>query len=401
MKILHVNNNFHFVGGTEQYLHSICSELNSLGHRNAVMYDTAHTDDHTDAAENRYIIPSLDDFNGRLSGEVAGRVKSVVKEEKPDVIYLHNIHNPDTVQLLADLAPVVKFVHDHEFYCPKGIRILNDRLCRNSKSLVCMVNALRGNGYRCMGGRSELGAILKKSRQLVLNKRAHHKIKKFIVASHHMKDNLISLGYEADMIRVIPYFTDIPDGVTQANGQNNILFTGRLSPEKGLDILIDILALVKTDFMCIIIGDGPSHYVSILRERVRERSLDSNVEFLGWVDNKYLGKYYEESAFLVVPSVWPEPFGIVGIEAMSHSRPVISFDVGGIPEWLEDNKTGFLVERNNIKEFAGRMELLLKDKALRNELGRNAYERASGIFNKPRHVQTLISVLNEVIVRQN
>jgi len=401
MKILHVNNNFHFVGGTEQYLHSICSELNSLGHRNAVMYDKAHADDHADAVENRYIIPSLDDFNGRLRGEVASRVESVVKKEKPDVIYLHNIHNPDAVQLLAELAPVAKFVHDHEFYCPKGIRILNDRLCRNSKSLICMVNALRGNGYRCMGGRSEPGMIVKKSRQLVLNKRAHHKIKRFIVASHHMKNNLISLGYETDRIRVIPYFTDIPDGATQANEQHNILFAGRLSPEKGLDTFIDILALVKTDFRCVIIGDGPSHYVSMLRERVREKGLDRNVEFLGWVDNKNLGKYYEEAAFLAVPSVWPEPFGIVGIEAMSHSRPVISFDVGGIPEWLEDNKTGFLVERNNIKEFAGRMELLLRDKALRNRLGRNAYERASEIFNKPRHVQTLISVLNEIIVRQN
>lgn len=264
-----------------------------------------------------------------------------------------------------------------------------------------MVNALRGNGYRCMGGRSKPGMIVRKSRQLVLNKRAHHKIKKFIVASHHMKNNLISLGYRADRIRVIPYFTDIPDSVTQANERNNILFAGRLSPEKGLDIFIDILALVKTDFRCVIIGDGPSHYVSMLRERVRDRGLDNNVEFLGWVDNKNLGKYYEEAAFLVVPSVWPEPFGIVGIEAMSHSRPVISFDVGGIPEWLEDYKTGFLVERNNKKEFAGKMELLLRDKALRNELGRNAYERASEIFNKPRHVQTLISVLNEIIVGQN
>jgi len=401
MKILHVNNNFHFVGGTEQYLHSICSELNSYGYRNAVMYDTAHADDHTDAVENRYIIPYLDNFNGRLNRDVAGRVESVVKKEKPDVIYLHNIHNPDTVQLLAELAPVVKFVHDHEFYCPKGVRILNDRLCRNSKSLICMVNALRGNGYRCMGGRSELGSIVKKSRQLVLNKHVHHKIKKLIVASHHMKINLISLGYQADRIRVIPYFTDIPDDFTQANERNNILFTGRLSPEKGLDIFVDILSLVQTDFRCVIIGDGPSHYVSMLRERLREKGLESNVEFLGWVDNKHLGKYYEEAAFLVVPSVWPEPFGIVGIEAMSHSRPVISFDVGGIPEWLEDNKTGFLVERNNKKDFARKMELLLRDKALRNELGRNAYERVSETFNKPRHVQTLISVLNEVIVGKN
>ena len=401
MKILHVNNNFHFVGGTEQYLYSICSELSSLGHRNAVIYDAPHADDYIDAAENRYIIPRLDDFDNRLTREVESHVESVVKKEKPDVIYLHNIHNPCVVRILTGLAPVVKFVHDHEFYCPKGIRILNDRLCCNSRSLICMVNALRGNGYRCMGGRSELRMIVKKSRQLVMNKRAHRKIKKFIVASHHMKNNLISMGYQEDRITVVPYFTDIPDGVTQANEQNKILFAGRLSPEKGLDIFFDILALMEVDFRCVIIGDGPSHYVTMLRNKVKEKNLDNNVEFLGWVDNKCLGEYYAESAFLAVPSVWPEPFGIVGIEAMSHSRPVISFNVGGISEWLEDNKTGFLVERNNKKDFAGKMELLLKDKALRNELGRNAYERASAVFNKANHVQTLISVFNEVIDRKN
>jgi len=401
MKILHVNNNFHFVGGSEQYLHSICSELDSLGYGNAVMYDIAHADDHTDAVENRYIIPSLDDFDGGLSGEVADRVESIVKKEKPNIIYLHNIHNPDTVQLLAELAPVVKFVHDHEFYCPKGIRILNDRLCRNSRSLICIVNALRGNGYRCMGGRSELGVIMKKSKRLVLNKRVHHKIKKFIVASHHMKDNLIYLGYEADRITVIPYFTDITDGFTKASGQNNILFVGRLSPEKGLDIFFDILTIMKIDFRCVIIGDGPSHYITMLRDKVREMKLDKQIEFLGWVGNKYLGEYYEEAAFLVVPSVWPEPFGIVGIEAMAHSRPVISFDVGGISEWLEDNKTGFLIERNNKEDFAGKMELLLRDESLRNELGRNAYKKASTVFNKSNHVRKLISVFNEVIDRKN
>ena len=139
----------------------------------------------------------------------------------------------------------------------------------------------------------------------------------------------------------------------------------------------------------------------MLRNKVKEKNLENNVEFLGWVDNKCLGEYYAESAFLAVPSVWPEPFGIVGIEAMSHSRPVISFNVGGISEWLEDNKTGFLVERNNKKDFARKMELLLKDKALRNELGRNAYERASAVFNRANHVQKLISIFNEVIDRKN
>jgi len=82
---------------------------------------------------------------------------------------------------------------------------------------------------------------------------------------------------------------------------------------------------------------------------------------------------------------------------MAHGRPAISFNVGGIPEWLEDEKTGFLIERMDIEGFARKMDLLLKNKSLRHELGQNAYKRASAIYNKKNHIKKLIHVFNEVL----
>ena len=397
MKILHVNNNFHFLGGTEQYLYSICHELNQLGCRNIVIHGSHHDIAYNNTAEKHYPIPFLDDFNTRLKTELKSQVKSILDNEDPDIVYLHNIHNPYIVEVLTELKPVVKYVHDHESYCPKGIRIVNDSLCTNSLSLRCAINAFRGNGYRCMGRRSQPLEVLKKIRQMLMNRRAHRNVKKFVVASNHMKNNLLMQGYQDNRIAVIPYFTVIPDDITEVSQQNNILFVGRISPEKGLDIFIESLELLEADFRFIIVGDGSPDYVDMLHNKVREKKLEEKVEFSGWVDNRHISEYYAKSAFLVVPSIWPEPFGIVGIEAMAHSRPAISFNVGGIPEWLEHEKTGFLIERMDIKDFARKMNLLLRNKSLRHELGQNAYKRVSTIFNKTNHIQNLIHVFNEVL----
>lgn len=397
MKILHVNNNFHFLGGTEQYLYNICHELNQLGYRNTVIHGSPHNIAYENTAEKHYPIPFLDDFNTRLKTELMWQVKSIVDNEDPDIVYLHNIHNPYVVEVLTELKPVVKYVHDHESYCPKGIRIVNNSLCSNSLSLRCTINAFRGNGYRCMGRRGEPFKILIKIKQMLMNKRAHRNVKQFVVASNHMKSNLLMQGYQDNKIAVIPYFTEIPDDVITENQQNNILFVGRISPEKGLDFFIDSLVLLEADFRFIIVGEGRPDYVDMLHNKVREKKLEAKVDFSGWVDNRHIGEYFAKSAFLVVPSIWPEPFGMVGIEAMAHSRPVISFNVGGISEWLEDDKTGFLIERMDIRGFAQKMNLLLRDKALRREFGQNAYKRASIIFNKTNHIQKLIQVFDEVL----
>lgn len=232
---------------------------------------------------------------------------------------------------------------------------------------------------------------------MLVNKRVHRNVKKFVVASNHMKNNLLMQGYQDNRVAVIPYFTEIPDDIVTANQQNNILFVGRISPEKGLDMFIESLALLEANFRFIIVGEGRPDYLDMLHNKIREKKLEQKVEFSGWVDNRHISEYFEKSAFLVVPSIWPEPFGMVGIEAMANSRPAIAFNVGGISEWLEDGNTGFLIERMDIRGFARKMDLLLRDKSLRHEFGQNAYKRAATIFNKTNHIQRLIRVFNEVL----
>jgi glycosyltransferase involved in cell wall biosynthesis len=397
MKILHVNNKFHFQGGSEQYLYAICCELARIGHKNVVVHGGAAGMNGNAMVAAAYHIHGLNDFNGRMRSALREQVRTIIERATPDIVYIHNITNPYLVEAMAEMRPVIKYVHDHEFYCAKGIRIVHDKLCTTSFLPTCVMNAVRGNGYLCMGGRSRPMAVAKTARKMFMNRRVHHGISHFIVAGSFMQQSLISQGYHEDRISVIPYFTEIPRSAVPESGSNTILFVGRISPEKGLEIFLESLLLLEQDFRFVIVGEGEPAYVSILKNSVREKKLEEKVEFAGWVGNSDIGSYLEKSAFLVVPSIWPEPFGIVGIESMAHGRPAVAFDVGGIPDWLDDRHTGFLIERNNIHDLARRMDLLLRDRELRQDFGRTAYEQASSRFSKEMHLEKLIRVFTDVL----
>jgi len=400
MKILHINNKFCFQGGSEQYLYDICRELAREGHENAVVYGSAESIHDNAEVSATYSLQGLNEFNRGLRHELQMQVRAIMERERPDIVYLHNIINPYLVEAVTELRPVVKYVHDHEFYCAKGIRIVHNELCTNSFLSRCVMNAVRGNGYLCMGGRSRPMAVARTAKKMFLNRMAHQRISHFIVAGSHMHGNLVSQGFRDDRITVIPYFTEIPENVTPDSGSSTILFIGRISPEKGLEIFLESLSILKQDFRFLIAGEGDTGYISALRKSIREKGLEEKVEFAGWVSNSEIGRYLERSAFLVVPSIWPEPFGIVGIEAMAHSRPAVAFNVGGIAGWLENGKTGFLIKRNDTREFAAHMDLLLRDRALRQEFGRNAYQRASLLYNRGQHMKKLLSVFEDVLHSQ-
>jgi len=100
----------------------------------------------------------------------------------------------------------------------------------------------------------------------------------------------------------------------------------------------------------------------------------------------------------VVSSVWPEPFGMVGPEAMRYGLPVVGFDAGGIKEWLIDGENGFLVPWMDTSGFAVRIEELLRNKELGRQLGRNGRERVNSVYSASRQVDRLEKIFMNVAV---
>jgi glycosyltransferase involved in cell wall biosynthesis len=159
-------------------------------------------------------------------------------------------------------------------------------------------------------------------------------------------------------VRTIPNGVAVPAAVGAETDPPEILFAGRLSPEKGIEDLV-----AATDGLNLVVaGDGPlRHLVS---------------SALGFVPREQLERLYERAAAVVLPS-YREGLPLCVLEAMAHGRPVVATRVGGIPELVEDGVTGFLVEPGDVAGLRAALERLLADPMLRRRMGREARARVA------------------------
>lgn len=118
---------------------------------------------------------------------------------------------------------------------------------------------------------------------------------------------------------------------------------------------------------------------------------------MGWLNRVEIDAYLSRCYLLVFPSTYPESFGIVGIEAMMFSKPVVAFDVGGISTWLKDKQTGFLVRPGDVESMTVKIRELINDRVLYNAMSQKAREFALKEFLPERHIKLLLKTFNQAI----
>jgi glycosyltransferase involved in cell wall biosynthesis len=227
----------------------------------------------------------------------------------------------------------------------------------------------------------------------------------------------------AERCRTVYYGIDLcrfkPDGPVprDAAAATRILFVGRVSPEKGIHVLIDAFRLVVRECptaeldiigpdltppapMVAGMSDDPlsleaqamkpegyrQRICAALPEEIRRR-----IRFHDTISNSELPSAYRGAGVFVFPSVWEEPFGIPVAEAMACGLPVVGTRSGGIAESIEHGQTGLLVERGDSQSLAQALTTLLLNSDLRESMGRNARERATRLFSWDRTVGDLVS----------
>ena len=126
-----------------------------------------------------------------------------------------------------------------------------------------------------------------------------------------------------------------------------LVFAGRIDEGKGGLLLLQALKLVRSaagrNVKLVFAGDGPQRRIWESAAAQLRRSIQGiHVEFAGWLGEEELGKLFHASDLMIVPSVWPEPFGVVGVQAAFEGVPAAAFAVGGIPAWLTDGVNGHL-----------------------------------------------------------
>ena len=162
-----------------------------------------------------------------------------------------------------------------------------------------------------------------------------------LTLSEHMRREYLRHGLETDRVQTLPpYCPGVPVRQQHAPLRRDraaLLFLGRIDRLKGCHLLIESLAIAHATLgrpvRLVIAGDGPDRSrCEQLAAQVRSSEID--IQFLGWVDSSDRSRLLAETDVVVMPSLWPEPYGLSGLEAAAAGVPVAAFRVGGIPEWL-------------------------------------------------------------------
>ncbi len=242
--------------------------------------------------------------------------------------------------------PALFFAHDYSGFCATGTKMFAapaPAVCSRNLNAGCL---LRHYPRRCGGlNPITMGRDYRRQRALRSQINAYAG---FVVASDYMKNELVRQGLAPERIHVAPY--PVPEELRpQSSRPGNpvsapfrLLMLARLTPGKGGAELILALReasqLLQRPLELTIAGDGPE--LPRLRRLAAQCRL--NVHFPGWVGPQSRRELLAGAHLLVVPSIWPEPFGMVGLEAGAIGIPSVAMASGGIPEWLVPGVSGEL-----------------------------------------------------------
>ena len=322
-------------GGAEKYLQALVQEMARRGHQVAVVYE--HT-----AGEREGKFHS-DDITAKEVSE------QLWNEWKPDVVYLNGLENVSWEAELLTKYPCVLYAHNYQGTCATGTKSHmwpQPMPCERLFGPACLVvNYLR----RC-GGLNPL----KLWEQYQLQKKRLELLSRYrsvLVASEHMRNEFLRHDVcPSDSLHCLPYpLTDSSPDVqppTWREFSDVVFMAARLTKLKGGQFLIPAMEMAQRELgrklKLVVAGNGPQR--SEWQELAERKGIST--EFLGWISGEERNQWMRRADLLAVPSVWPEPFGLTGIEAGCVGLPAVAYAVGGIPDWLQSGESGELAPGN-------------------------------------------------------
>ena len=334
-------------------------------------------------------VPAIDADVPTLPAATRLQLAAALRAAAPDVCYVHVIC-PEVVTLAAAVAPVVVYAHEYLTVCPGGGRFLTRRraFCAEGPGLRC---AVRAYTERCTNRRPD--RVRNALGRVRAWREAWPDVARVLVASPGVGDILVGSGAPRERVAVVPYPVASPARPAAPAGGADVLYLGRLTSSKGVDVLLEALALLP-GVTAVVAGDGPDR--AELEALAAGLGLGERVRFTGWVDADAAASLLWSSRVLALPSLWDEPFGIVGLEALGAGLPVVGSAVGGIPSWLEDGVTGLLVPPGDAPALAGALRCSLDGDALARSVAAAAPAVAAR-FSRERHLESLLGELRAVV----
>ena len=280
----------------------------------------------------------------------AAEIKKVINDFKPDVVHVHNFFfaaSPSVLMQVHKLRiPLVVTIHNYRLVCANALLLRDGNICE-----LCVSHDFPWYGvkYKCYHDSAvqsaAIGAMAAVHKWLGTWKNV---VDAYITPSGFAKNKLVhsSFNVSAEKILVKPNFIRDPGMADPPARKDFFLFVGRLSPEKGVNVVLKAWEFLK-DQKLVIVGDGPE------REKLTSEYGElNNIRFAGHQSNEQVIALMKECRALIFPSIWYEGLPVTLIEAFATGTPVIASDLGAMSEMITNNKNGLLFDARNSQKLA-------------------------------------------------
>jgi|HubBroStandDraft_2_1064218.scaffolds.fasta_scaffold03024_6 glycosyltransferase involved in cell wall biosynthesis len=299
----------------------------------------------------------------------------------PDVIHLHQVDRPDLVQAMRKSAPVVISAHVYSA-CTSGVYYFQPgHECTRAHGPGCAFNLVARGCAHTHNLRPLPTRYKNASRRLAALRGADLVLSYSSAVDRHLAAN------DLRRRQIVPFpATVAPKQGAGHDTRRRVVFAGRIVAQKGVAVLIRAAREVDGEF--VVCGDGRE--LQAMRRLALRMGVQDRVRFKGWLSSEQLAQELADASVVVVPSLWPEPFGLVGIEALAAGRPVIASATGGIEDWLDDGISGLCVRPGDVEDLAQALNRLLADPDRQRAMGMAGREIVNTRFSPERHVAAIL-----------
>jgi len=388
MRILFVTDDITFVGGIQSYLGQLCTTLTENGHSTELFSPKGDR--------------VRDLFSRWVSLNYYREFRSRLLKFNPDLVHAHSLSlqlSPLPLKAAADLnIPIVMTIHDFNYVCPRKWLIRkNGEICAPGIGFRCFWSDCRSSkeGWIYFGYH---GLRLLK---ILLHRRLLQRYVSLFVCPSKVLQKSVNRSWGIRDSAWVPNFIHSHSRPDVRRPRTDLLYVGRLSPEKGIETLISSFPAVLRSFPDVhlkIIGGGPDE--QRLKSLSKSTGLQSRIQFLGIVENQMIREHFKSALLSIIPSIWMENCPVTVIEAMAAGCPQVGSRRGGIEEMIVEGKTGCCFHPGDPQDLAEKIIRLLQHPERLNQMGLQSRIRYESRYTPDVHLSRLLRIYDQAIARR-
>lgn len=425
MRVLLVNHRYFVASGAERYLFNVERALENRGHETApfsIAYDSNKSSPWSEyftspigTSEQIYFDQYRSDPKliaksvGRLlhSREVYQDIYRIAKDFIPDLAYVMLFQrklSPSIFFALKKLRiPIVVRISDYGFLCAENTFSRRGAVCTEchpSRLWPAIKNACVHDS-RLISAASAAAASFHRAFGYF------DAIDKFVTTNKFLTDMMVEGGYSRSRLICIPTFVSEKFKSSLAvSGRKYFLYAGRLDPAKGLETLIDAMAIAyaeRPEFPDLVIAGGPQYkaYEESLRLRCRLSGLTERIHFRGFVPADEMPELYSQAIASIIPALWFENLPNSYLESIASGVPVIASNLGSLSSTINDGIDGYLFNPGDPVNLASKLFDVFHNNYNRKMIITNALGRATSEFSETSHMISLERLFEEVCFKSS